>query len=85
LFFGDTAPAISRANAVTAYVEYAIRAIAEGARPHHVLRHMVGLFHGCANARTWRQTVARIGQSGSDPHELLELARSLEEGLSLAA
>jgi len=85
LFFGDTAPAISRANAVTAYVAYAIRAIAEGARPHHVLRHMVGLFHGCANARTWRQTVARIGQSGSDPHELLELARSLEEGLSLAA
>ena len=83
--FGETAPSPQRASVTAAYVAYARKAIAGGERPHHVLRHLVGLFHGCANARLWRQTVARIGQSGTDPHELIVLAQRLDELHALAA
>jgi len=85
LFFGDTTAPPARTAVVEAYVAYASRTIAGDVKPHHVLRHLVNLFHGCANARLWRQTVARIGQSGSDPLELNALAQRLEEGLAAAA
>ena len=85
MFFGVMTPLPSRTAVVAAYVAYAHGAVAGGARPHHVLRHAVGLFHSCANARLWRQTVARLGQSGSDPEELIALAQRLEERQSIAA
>lgn len=85
LFFGDTTTPASRTVVTAAYVAYAVKSLSEHVRPHHVIRHVVGLFHGCANARLWRQTVSRIGQSGSDPHELITLAQKLENGLAAAA
>ena len=85
VFFGDTAPIPGRAGIVTAYVDYAINTTASGVKSHHVLRHMVGLFHGCTNARLWRQTVARIGQNGTDPQELIALAQQLDRQQALAA
>jgi len=85
LFFGEATNRPTRADVMAAYAGYAVRAIANGSRPHHVLRHTVGLFHGCANARTWRQTVARVGQTGCDPQELVALARRLDEREPLAA
>lgn len=90
LFFADTTPALSRADVVEAYVAYARGALSEHVRPHHVLRHAAGLFHGRANARTWRQTLARVGQA--PPHEqsagfdeLVALARHLDSQPALAA
>lgn len=83
--FGDTAPMPGRAAVAAAYVGYAVNSVAGGVRPHHVLRHMVGLFYGCANARLWRQTVARVGQSGTDPQELVALAQQLDARQALAA
>jgi tRNA-dihydrouridine synthase A len=85
LFFGEAAPAPARAAIAEAYVAYARKTIAAEVRPHHVLRHLVNLFHGCANARTWRQTVSRIGQAGTDPTELVALAHRLESARTLAA
>lgn len=85
LFFGDSAPAPSRSDVVEAYVAYTRRAIGGHVRPHHVLRHAVGLFHGRPNARLWRQTVARVGQSGKNFDELTALARTLDGQSSLAA
>ncbi|MSO73512.1 MAG: tRNA dihydrouridine(20/20a) synthase DusA [Rhodospirillaceae bacterium] len=85
LFFGDTAAAPGRAAIATDYIAYARDVIAGGLRPHHVLRHMVGLFHGCAGARGWRQAVARVGQSGTDLHELKALAQRIDEQVALAA
>jgi tRNA-dihydrouridine synthase A len=85
LFFGDTAPMPERASVVEAYVAYALENVKGHTRMHNVLRHIINLFHGCANARTWRQTVARIGQEASDPRPLIALARQLEEKQVLAA
>jgi tRNA-dihydrouridine synthase A len=85
LFFGDPAPMPERAAVAEAYVAYALDAVKGHTRMHNVLRHIINLFHGCANARTWRQTVARIGQEASDPRPLIALARQLEEQRELAA
>ena len=85
VFFGAATPAPRRHEVVAQYIDYAQQVIAAGLRPHHVLRHMIGLFHGCAKARSWRQTVARLGQDGGDLHELVTLARTLDERESLAA
>lgn len=85
MFYGETASPPSRAAVVEAYADYAMKAVSEHTRMHNVLRHIVNLFHGCANARLWRQTVARIGQAATDPRELVALARQLEERQVLAA
>ncbi len=85
LFFGDSTAAPPRAAVVAAYVAYAGGAISAGVRAHHVLRHMVGLFHGCAGARTWRQAVTRTGQALGAFDELVTLARQLDEQRALAA
>jgi tRNA-dihydrouridine synthase A len=78
VFFNVQDAAPSRTAVAAAFADYAIRAVNRGPRMHHVLRHIVGLYHGCTNARLWRQTVARIGQEGSDPHELAALAQRLD-------
>ena len=85
LLFAETVARPTRPAVVEAYIAYARRTIAGDVRPHHVLRHLVNLFHGCANARLWRQAVARLGQSGENPLELMELAQRLEDGLAVAA
>jgi tRNA-dihydrouridine synthase A len=85
LYYGDTAPAPERSAVAEAYTAYALGAVNKTTRMHNVLRHITNLFHGCANARQWRQTVSRIGQAGSDPRELIDLARQLEERQVLAA
>jgi tRNA-dihydrouridine synthase A len=85
LFYGDMTPPPTRSAVADAYTAYALRHVNERTRMHNVLRHMVNLFHGCANARSWRQAVARIGQAGSDPTELVALAHQLEERQTLAA
>ncbi len=84
-FFGDLAVPLPRAAVVDAYLDYAMPLIAAGARRHLVLRHLVGLFHGCAGARAWRQAVTRIGQEGGDPRSLETVAQRLGESRVLAA
>ncbi|HXW65709.1 MAG TPA: tRNA dihydrouridine(20/20a) synthase DusA [Burkholderiaceae bacterium] len=56
--FGRALPA----NGPSAWVEpasrYLERAVAQGATPWSVIRHTLGLFHGCPGARTWRQRLS---------------------------
>jgi len=84
-FYGSTTEKPTRTAVTEAYVTYAEKMVSGDLRPHHVLRHIGGLFYGCANARAWRQAVARIGQNGSPPRELAAIARRLEESQNLAA
>ncbi|MHC1548632.1 tRNA dihydrouridine(20/20a) synthase DusA [Phyllobacterium sp. K27] len=45
---------------------YADRHIASGGRLSHIARHMVGLFHGAAGARRWRQILStEANQTGA--------------------
>jgi tRNA-dihydrouridine synthase A len=51
---------------VSSYLE---RAVAQGATPWSVIRHTLGLLHGCAGARTWRRLLSNSGfvaQHGTD-------------------
>lgn len=49
------APAASREYVVRSMAAYARRQLADGARLHHITRHMLGLFAGQPGARRWRR------------------------------
>ncbi len=63
VFFGDprAAPAIEQVvKDMSAYVK---RRAADGVKPHHVVRHMLGLYHGRSGARAWRRLLSLHGAS----------------------
>lgn len=61
VFFGETAPPPSLEAVVAAMSAYVKRGAAAGVRPHHVARHMLGLFHGRPRARLWRRLLSQRG------------------------
>lgn len=60
--FGADNPAASRAEVALALVPYLAAETAAGVRPHHIVRHLLGLFHATAISRAWKQGIAAIGQ-----------------------
>jgi tRNA-dihydrouridine synthase A len=51
--------ASSRREVVERMADYAESHLAAGGRLQHIGRHMLGLFHGCPGARSWRQTLSQ--------------------------
>jgi len=60
--FGDTNPVAHRTEGVLSLIPYLASEIAAGVRPHHIVRHLLGLFHGTPVSRAWKQGIAAIGQ-----------------------
>jgi tRNA-dihydrouridine synthase A len=58
MFYGDAPAAFDHAALIEAMAGYAARHIERGGRLGHVTRHMVGLFHGLAGARRYRQILS---------------------------
>lgn len=58
MFYGDAPAAFDHAVLIDAMAGYAARHIERGGRLGHVTRHMVGLFHGLAGARRYRQILS---------------------------
>jgi len=83
--FGATEAPPSREAVVTAYIAYATKVIAQGARTPMVARPLVGLFRGCPGSRAWRQAVTRVMQAQSPIMELATIARQLSGAEPLAA
>ena len=54
MFFGELAD-VEPAVAVAAYLPYVHARLSEGVPLAGMTRHMLGLFHGCPGARTWRR------------------------------
>lgn len=73
-FYGSKNKKISYRELMDHMGEYAERHISEGGRLHHVTRHMVGLFHGVAGARLWRQTLSVDASKEGAGKEVLEKA-----------
>src|SRR5690554_2000105 len=46
--------------------------VAQGGRPWHVARHMIGLFQGGPGAKKWRQLLSQNGPTATDARTLLE-------------
>jgi len=60
-FFGDQAAAPVVDDVVEAMSAYVWRSADDGVRPHHVVRHMLGLYHGQPGARLWRRLLSQQG------------------------
>jgi tRNA-dihydrouridine synthase A len=61
LFFGDNRPPPSIDEVVRVMSAYVKRMALAGVKPHHVVRHMLGLHHGCSGARAWRRLLSQHG------------------------
>lgn len=55
-------------------IDYMNRHVAEGGKPWHVARHMIGLFQGGPGAKKWRQSLSQNGPTATDARELIETA-----------
>ncbi|RVD24934.1 tRNA dihydrouridine(20/20a) synthase DusA [Mesorhizobium sp. M4B.F.Ca.ET.017.02.2.1] len=58
MFYDEPPAAFDYAALIDAMAAYAARHIEKGGRLGHVTRHMVGLFHGLAGARRYRQILS---------------------------
>lgn len=68
-----------RDQSLEAFEPHVLESLGEGIRLRTIVRHLLGLFSGCAGARRWRQLISRPdleGQSGW--RELRALARELD-------
>jgi tRNA-dihydrouridine synthase A len=61
LLFDPAAPEVSPEAAVGAYRAYIASELARGTHLYAIVRHMLGLFHGRAGARTWRRILTVEG------------------------
>ncbi|MGZ8363979.1 MAG: tRNA dihydrouridine(20/20a) synthase DusA [Caulobacteraceae bacterium] len=75
----DVAPA----EAVRAYLPYVEAQLCLGVRLSHMTRHMLGLFHGQAGARTWRRVMTVDATKPGAGPEVIE--RALEAVTSRSA
>jgi tRNA-dihydrouridine synthase A len=58
LYGDNTAEVKSRKQIVLEMLPYIERQVAQGVTLHAITRHMLGLFAGCAGARSWRRTLS---------------------------
>ena len=56
--FGDPAPSRSRAEVMAALAEYAATEVARGTALRSISRHVLGLYHGVAGGRRFRQLLS---------------------------
>jgi tRNA-dihydrouridine synthase A len=70
-FYQDNAVSKTRAEVVMAMLPYVERQMAQGARPWHIARHMLGLFQGQPGGRIWRRYLSQNGTKANVGVELL--------------
>jgi tRNA-dihydrouridine synthase A len=74
-FFGDASSSPERDAVEATMVEYMQRVAATGEPWSHVSRHLMGLRHGLAGARRWRQVWSDHRLKGEAPAEVSRQAR----------
>lgn len=57
--FKRETPVVSRVRAVREMLPYLEKNMAEGLRPHIVMKHWLNLFKGCSGAAVWRRTLSQ--------------------------
>lgn len=63
--FDDPSPSPGLEAVIREMSAYVKRMAATGVSPHHVVRHMLGLYHGRPGARAWRRMLSEKGASTS--------------------
>ncbi len=69
LLFGT--PIVSRAEIIEQMVSYAEGVIARGGRLNTVVRHLLGLYHGCYQGKSWRRFLSEGPQDPAAPAQML--------------
>ncbi len=82
-FFGSAAPPPTREEVARDMADYIARVAKDGVRPHHVTRHMLGLYHGRPGARAFRRILSERGAL-TDAEALLRAMRATEPVLAPA-
>lgn len=72
--FGSSAPSLSREEALECMVQLAVQLQQEGRPLHLLLRHVLGLFSGCPNARLFRRYISEHMTSKHATPQMLEQA-----------
>lgn len=86
LLRGEEAADFDFAALIDAMADYAERHIAAGGRLGHVTRHMVGLFHGHAGARRYRQILSTdANKPGAGPEVLRRAFAAVDLGAASEA
>jgi tRNA-dihydrouridine synthase A len=70
-FYQDNSVSKTRVEVVMAMLPYVEQQIAQGARPWHIARHMLGLFQGQPGGRIWRRYLSQNGTKANVGIELL--------------
>ena len=79
LFADDARAPLTPAELIRAYLPYMREQLAHGAPLHSMTRHLLGLFRGCANARSWRRQLAEQSrQPGAGVEVVLAALRLVE-------
>ena len=77
--FGDDAPARSRAEVLLTLVPYAAEQLARGVPLRAIARHVLGLYHGRAGGRRFRQILSDAARlRDADPELFLEALEAVE-------
>lgn len=86
-YFHDTRRVPDRAELALAMMAYAERTLRQpGQRLNHIVRHLLGLYHGQPGARTWRRTLSDSKQLKGASARLIEttLRQVEQEAASMA-
>ena len=79
-------PGRTRAEVVLAMFDYVQREIKNGVSLRAVTRHLLGLYHGCRNARLWRRMLSDAALlNKNDPALLLRALEAVEPSYAEAA
>ena len=85
LFFGDAVAPVSRAEAIERLVPYVVRHLDGGGRLNNVVRHILGLYHGCPHARAFRRHLSELAvKDGAGVDVLIEALQIAEPWRRLA-
>lgn len=81
LFFGDDSPVLSRREIVLRMKEYVEEILLKetNGKPHHALRHVLGLFHGERGARSFRRILTEGMYSDYSNDLLLKAMREIPD------
>ena len=71
--YGDDRPAATRAETISAFIDYIERQLSAGTRLHHMTRHVLGMYQGVKGAKQFRRHISEHAyKHGADAQVLAD-------------
>lgn len=78
-YYQDSQAIKTRKEIAVAMLPYLEQLLTQGHKLHNATRHMLGLYHGCANAKVWRQQLTTQLIKSNDINDYLKLIEYMPE------